>query len=275
MNVDVGFYVTVHGLGKVPTDTTLGRLTTQNGSHDPHNGALCNFWRSAENVHVPSSVTWAVSQASPIRRLVIDGNLQLHQNGAYSSGGYMSDCTVKGKVSSGSQQQFFYRNNNWGSYSDGNWNMVFVGTQNAPQSHCGKNGGHPFTTIDSTPIIVEKPYIVKTDSGYSLMSPRVETNKVGPTPNYDNADEITFDKVYVANENDSAATINAKLDEGLHLVLQPGNYHLSDTIKVTKANTVVLGMGLATLISSNGKPCIEVSNVDGVKVSGILFQAGA
>ena len=33
-------------------------------------------------------------------------------------------------------------------------------------------------------------------------------------------------------------------------------------------------MGLATLISTSGKPCIEVDNVDGVKVSGILLQAG-
>jgi hypothetical protein len=29
------------------------------------------------------------------------------------------------------------------------------------------------------------------------------------------------------------------------------------------------------LISSNGEPCIEVSNVDGVKVSGLLLQAGS
>jgi hypothetical protein len=49
---------------------------------------------------------------------------------------------------------------------------------------------------------------------------------------------------------------------------------LKDSIKVTKENTVVLGMGLATLISTSGKPCIEVDNVDGVRIAGILLQAG-
>lgn len=33
-------------------------------------------------------------------------------------------------------------------------------------------------------------------------------------------------------------------------------------------------MGLATLISTTGLPCIEVANVDGVRVSGLLLQAG-
>lgn len=247
----MGFYVTVHGLGKTPTDTTLGRLITNDGSSNPHNGALCNFWRGAENVHVKGSMTWSVSQASPIRRLVIDGNLALSQRG-YSSGGYMSDCTVHGTVSTGSQQQFFFRNNKWNGVNGGNWNMVFVGTQGAPRSHCSNHGGHPYTTVDATPAIVEKPYIVRSGSGFSIMSPRVEHNKVGPTQNYNNADEIPFSKVYVASEKDSAQTINSKLNEGLHIVLQPGNYHLNDAIKVTKANTIILGMGLATLISSSG-----------------------
>jgi len=33
----------------------------------------------------------------------------------------------------------------------------------------------------------------------------------------------------------------------------------------------VLGLGMATLIATTGKPCIEVGNVDGVRVSGLLF----
>lgn len=107
------------------------------------------------------------------------------------------------------------------------------------------------------------------------MKPRVELDKVGPTPGYDNADEIDFSDVYVASENDSAATINAKLDQGLHLVLQPGQYHLEHSIRVKNPNTLVFGMGMATLISSSGKPCMIIDNVDGVRVSGILFQAGS
>ena len=64
------------------------------------------------------------------------------------------------------------------------------------------------------------------------------------------------------------------LDTGHHIVLQPGNYKLEDTITIRNPNTVLFGMGMATLISSKGKPCIKVENTDGVKISGILLQAG-
>ena len=67
--------------------------------------------------------------------------------------------------------------------------MVFVGVENAPSSHCGKDkekGLHPITTVDETPVIVEKPYVVSNgNNGYSLMIPRLEKNKVGATPGYD------------------------------------------------------------------------------------------
>lgn len=80
--------------------------------------------------------------------------------------------------------------------------------------------------------------------------------------------------MYLANnKTDTAATINAKLAAGLHLVLQPGVYNLTESLKVTHENQTVLGLGLATLNSGANETCIEVANVDGVRVSGILFQA--
>lgn len=73
----------------------------------------------------------------------------------------MADSTVTGKISSGSQQQFIARNTFMSQWETGNWNMVFVGNQNSPASHCGKEQGKiPASTIDETPIITEKPYIV-------------------------------------------------------------------------------------------------------------------
>jgi hypothetical protein len=160
------------------------------------------------------------------------------------------------------------------SWAGGVWNMVFVGSKNAPPSHCSNSGGIPTTNIAATPIIAEKPYIVFENNKYLLMRPNVEHNKVGVTSNYNNAQEIDFSHVYVASEKDSAATINSKLSQGLHLVLQPGIYHLTEPIVVNNPNTVVLGMGLVTLVSANGNSCLEVGNVDGVRIAGILFQAG-
>jgi len=57
----------------------------------------------------------------------------------------------------------------------------------------------------------------------------------------------------------------------MHLVLQPGIYNLTEPIKINNPATIVFGMGLVTLVATNGTACIEVTNVDGVKISGILF----
>jgi len=146
--------------------------------------------------------------------MVVNGDLNLTDKG-WSSGGYMADVHVTGAINAGGQQQWFTRNSSMSRWNGGQWNMVFTGSVNAPGTTCGK-----YTNIPSTPIIVEKSYIISDDGyTYKLMRPRVEHNKVGTTKNWQNADEIDFSKVYVAHEGDSAATINQKLNEGLHLIL--------------------------------------------------------
>ena len=102
VNVRVGYYTQVVGLGETPKDTTLRGLDSPDGNSNPHNGALSNFWRAAENLQVNSHVRWSVSQASPIRRMQINNNLNLFDRG-YSSGGFMADVYATGTVSSGSQ----------------------------------------------------------------------------------------------------------------------------------------------------------------------------
>ena len=179
-NINVGFYTTVHGLGATPSLTEVGGIHVD----QYNNMSLDNFWRSAENFHVKGSTRWSVSQASPLRRAHIEGNLYLSQNG-YSSGGYIGDVQVDGTILNGSQQQFMLRNTSMKSYNGGNWNVVFVGSPGAPRSHCGKSGGNPYSTIDSSPVIAEKPYIVMgSDGKYSLMKPKIEFNKRGNTPNW-------------------------------------------------------------------------------------------
>ena len=82
-----------------------------NGDYAQSGGALANFWRSAENVHVvpDGPMIWAVSQAAPMRRIAVDGDLNLfHYNppnpgAGYASGGYMADTFVSGTIISGSQ----------------------------------------------------------------------------------------------------------------------------------------------------------------------------
>lgn len=58
------------------------------------------------------------------------------------------------------------------------------------------------------------------------------------------------------------------------MLLTPGIYTLSSPIAITKPNTVVLGLGLATLTPVSGTPAMTVADVDGVRIGGILFDAG-
>ena len=70
-------------------------------------------------------------------------------------------------------------------WNNGVWNIVFLGCPNAPASHCSnENGDIPTTTIDKTPLIAEKPYIVMDGDSYKLMIPNYETGKVGATPGW-------------------------------------------------------------------------------------------
>jgi len=279
--VNVGYYTSVIGLGASPTETQITTLRCEDGDfNDYKTGALDNFWRSAENIQTGNTL-WAVSQACPLRRLSIRGNLDIFQYtggccAGYASGGYLADSVVTGSISSGSQQQWFTRNTNVGKWNGGVWNMVFVGVSGGlPGAHCGDAGGLPITIVPQTPVIAEKPYIYINSTGrYTLRVPRLELNKVGATTNFGNADDIDFANVFVANASDTVETINSKLASGLHLILTPGNYELTDSIMVTNPKTIVLGIGFPTLISTTGKPVITVGNVDGVRVAGILFQVG-
>ncbi len=73
----------------------------------------------------------------------------------------------------------------------------------------------------------------------------------------------------------TAASINSALAAGRDLLFTPGIYRLNDTIRVTRPDTVVLGLGLATLLPENGVTAMSVADVDGVKVAGLLIDAGA
>lgn len=281
VHVNVGYYTSVIGLGKEPADTIIKEVRCENGSTAVKHGALSNFWRSAENfsTNPDGGMMWAVSQACPLRRVVVEGNLNLFQvnypnpDAGYSSGGFMADCVVKGTVASASQQQWFSRNTEMTWAQQGVWNMVFLGCVGAPPSHCGLK--FPFTTVDTTPVIAEKPYIVLGDDGkYSLAIPNVEQGKVGATKNYDDVRLVDFSQVYVATDQSDVGVINDMLAQGLDVVLTPGQYHLTDSITVNREGACVLGIGFPTLIAENGKPCIAVGDVDDVRIAGVLLQAG-
>lgn len=283
-DVPVGYYTQVIGLGKMPADVVFDGpkgVYCEEGDQTDHGGALTTFWRMAENFHRKGNMLWAASQAAPVRRAVIDGELDLAQFVAavgmgYSSGGFLGNVQVTGKVNSGSQQQFCSRNSDVNKWPQGNWNMAFIGVVGAPPSHCGSRGGFPSVNVPNTPVIAEKPFISWDPSSgrYYLNKPGVNYGRSGV--DWSPGEAIDFEKVYVATAADSAQKINSFLASGLHVVLSPGIYQIDETLELQYDGQVLLGLGLATLVSNNGVICVHVrSSVRGGRVAGLLLQAGS
>ena len=147
VKVDVGFYTQVSGLGMSPDDVSVKQIQSlarwmvgRKYDGSVNYSALCNFWREVENMSSPANKTvWAVSQATSMRRMDLKGStadvpeysydaktkkwkrtgshkdphygqLLLHDEGGYASGGFLADTKVATRVENGSQQQWLSRN---------------------------------------------------------------------------------------------------------------------------------------------------------------------
>jgi hypothetical protein len=277
VDVPVGFYTQVLGLGATP-DAVHIMGNVHSDASLPHNNATCTFWRAAEGFSISptgGTMQWAVSQAVPFRRMHVRGNIVLHQNGGWASGGWMSDSLVDGNVGAGPQQQWISRNSEWGSWTGANWNMVFVGVSHPPS---GEWPAPPFTKVDRTPIVREKPFLeVDSNGEWNVRVPALRNNSSGVTW-HDGATpgkSIPLAHFYIARPAiDTAASINTQLAQGKDLLFMPGNYDLSEPIHVTRPNAVVMGLGFATLRPTQGTAAMTTADADGVEIAGLLFDAG-
>jgi hypothetical protein len=303
LELQVGYYMDIAGLGKNPTDVTInGRIDVFNRClpHPTNPGqsycvALNNFWRSLSNltINVAGGTTecrrtamfWAASQASPMRRVNINGPLSLMDyctdQPQWASGGYIADSKVPAQVTNGSQQQYLVRNSTIGGWSNGVWNQVFSGVVGAPATNFGvpQADGRlgTYTNLPTTALSREKPYLYLDSAGtYQVFLPSARTNSAGVS--WDNGGtpgtSVPLSQFFVATPSDPVATINAALSSGKHLLLTPGVYDVGQSIKVTGADTVVLGLGLATLTAVGGAVPLTVGDVPGVIVAGIMIDAG-
>lgn len=276
LNAQIGFYTQIAGLGLKPDDTTInGDVTVDAGWFEGN--ATQNFWRAAENLAlnpVNGTNRWAVSQAASFRRMHVKGGLNLAPSGfGWASGGYIADSKIDGTVGPYSQQQWYTRDSSVGGWTNGVWNMTFSGVEGAPATGFPDP---PYTTLDTTPISREKPFLYLDGDTYKVFAPAKRTDARGTS--WDSGTpqgrSIPLDQFYVVKPGATAATINAALAQGLHLLFTPGVYHVDQTIDVNRAGTVVLGLGLATIIPDNGVTAMKVADVDGVRLAGFLIDAG-
>jgi hypothetical protein len=294
LNFQVGYYTAVAGLGLSPNDVVInGSIYVRNQCEGGFCIALNNFWRSLSNLTI--NVTnpngcytgefWAVSQAAPMRRVHVIGNdqnitlMDYCTGPSFASGGFIADSQFEGQVINGSQQQWLVRNSNLSGWTNGVWNQVFSGVVGAPaqcfpaQASCGG----PYTTVTASPVTREAPFLYVNSAGdYNVFVPAVHRNASGTTWGSGPAagSSISIDEFFVAKPTDSVQKINNALARGQSLIFTPGIYSVDQTIKVKRADTVVLGLGFPTLIPQNGVVPMTIADVPGVDIAGLIFDAG-
>jgi hypothetical protein len=301
LNITVGYYTSIAGLGQNPKQVVI------NGTIDAFNQcengdqtnctALTNFWRSVSNLTINVTGTtgcftgndmWAVSQAAPMRRVAINGGLTLMDfcDGSpdFASGGFIADSSFSGgTVTNGSQQQFIVRDTSLDGWSNGVWNQVFCGDPGAPAQSFAPDSGDaggppPYTTLATCPVTEEEPYLYQDAGGHLRVfvpAPRHQTSgpswAAGNTP----GTSLPLSSFYVVNAHSSVAQINAALHDGDNLLFTPGVYSVPQTINVTRPDTKIVGLGFPTLVPQHGNVTMNVSDVKGVNLSGLIFDAGA
>lgn len=276
VHAHIGFTTSISGLGRNPDDVDIRGGVWADAQWFDGN-ATQNFWRSAENLAITPSTgeaRWAVSQAAPFRRIHVKGDLNLAPSSyGWASGGFIADSKVDGVTRSYSQQQWLTRDSTLGAWEGSVWNMVFSGVQGSPAPSF-PNPSH--TVLTSSPVIREKPYLYLDGASYAVFVPSIRRDArgtswaSGPTA----GTSIPLSQFYVAHPGDTAARINAALAQGLHLLLTPGVYQVEQPITVTRPDTVVLGLGYATLVPTGGVTALRVADVDGVKIASVLLDAG-
>lgn len=295
LQMKVGYYTEVAGLGASPADVTInGKIEVYNRCLDDGGASNCialvNFWRTLSNLSLlvngagqdgcrASANFWAVSQAVSMRRVNISGgNLSLMDyctaGPQFASGGFIADSQLP-FVINGSQQQWLTRNSAIGGWSNAVWNQVFAGVVGAPSDDSFPNP--PYTTLETTPVSREKPYLfVDAEGNYNVRvsDVQVKTSGVLWAGGMAPGRTIPLSDFFVARPSDSVQTINRELARGKNLLLTPGIYDIAQSISVKRPGTVVLGIGHATLTAVNGAAPLTVADVAGVIIAGVTIDAG-
>jgi len=287
----IGFYETIAGLGQTPGQVIVNGFITPNfgttAQYYPGTYLTTTFWRSMENLTFnvatnsaqnagANTLQWGVSQGTSFRRMQVNGALELTDSYCgEASGGFTGDSVVTGQVNSCSQQQWYTRNSSLGSWTGSLWNFVFSGVSGAPTANYPANS---YTVLPTTPSVREKPFLyVDSNGNYYVYSPSLRINSSGTSwsgANPGPGTSLPISQFLIATPATPLSTINAALSSGQSLILTPGIYQYAGAIDVTQPNTVVLGLGYATLVPQTGTPAITVADVDGVQIAGLMFDAG-
>jgi len=190
----------------------------------------------------------------------------------------MADSKHSGsKIINGGQQQFFARNSALNEWSGAVWNNVFMGVQIQADPVTAAFPDPPVTVFTQNPLSREKPFLFSENGEYFIHVPALTANSEGVSWTSGlsaDATTLALSDFYVASPKGSISAINSRLLLGKHLLLLPGVYEVAESIVVRRPNTVVLGLGLATLKAIEGAIPLVIQDNPGIIISGVTVDAG-
>lgn len=305
----INYYTQVLGVGAdkkaviiAPGINALNDCFDDNGEENCKKvGGLNNFWRGIEDATLDATgllngdgetpaktLRFAISQAAPIRNVDVTGKDVLlcdwwtPNHGyacGYTSGGFLRGSDFSKDVLAGSQQQYYFSDSSFPSWQSATWNMVSVNNTGALELPADGSKldpstrnpwpNAPFTQIIDTTVktVPKKPHLVFDGNQWGV----IDDNQFIPIDS----------GFYVVNSTSAVTTIkasevNAALSQGKNILFMPGVYKIDGTIKINHGNTVVLGIGMATLIGdNNNEAIIDVSAQQHIHIAGLTLQAGA
>ena len=288
----VGFMMTVQGLGASPDAVTVnGNLRVGNFNVD----SLATFWRSLANLKInpiqadmpASTMRWNTSQASSLRRVHVAGHLDL--TGGISFGSYIANSRVEGDLRFGAgwepdrnpsgtgdveqgPAQFMVRDGAVGAVQGREVSLVFSGVEGAPAAAFAPGDK---TVLPNTTVSRDAPFLYVDGTQFKIFVPAVARNTRGVHWGTTVSDgvSLSISDFFIGRPEHSAVTLNAALRDGKHLLLTPGVYRIDQPLRVQRANTVVLGMGLATLTPTTGTAAVVVDDVPGVVLASLVVDA--
>ena len=224
------------------------------------------------------TMQWAVSQAVPFRRMHVRGDIVLHQNGGWASGGWMSDTLIDGNVGAGPQQQWISRNSEWGSWTGANWNMVFVGV---PAS-AGRRVAHAALHQDRRDAHRAREAVSR--GRCDRATGACAFRRCAPTAPgitwHGGATPGTIDPAQPASTSRTPARTPPRPStrswrRARICCSRPASTTSPNRSASPAPNTVVMGLGFATLRPINGTAAMTTADADGIDIAGLLFDAGA
>ena len=293
LNFQVGYYTAVAGLGSSPNDVVV------NGSIYVHNQcaagscvALNNFWRSLSNL----TINVNTPELRLLQRRVLGGVAGRADASRPRQWVRDSDGLLHGPVVCERRlhRRFEVRRQHRGqrlaaAVAGQEQHARRLDERRLEPGVLGRGGcagpcfpaqascGGPYTTLATSPVTRDAPYLyVDPDGHYNVFVPSVQHDSVGAS--WDGAptagSSIPIDDFFIAKPTDGAQAINNALARGQNLIFTPGVYQVDKTIKVRSGPTPSCSASASTLVPSDGVVPMTVADVPGVKLAGLLFDAG-